>query len=317
MSTIYEVLNDADDFDYDSYEYDYEYNEYYDYPEASRNPSEEEVETLYKYFVDKGVDEEISWRIKKEIIYGSLRRNNCSINESGADLDKLLSSNIIDIREYYIGDTVFSSMEGQEWLINPTEGMFLLYKDEEVLEISEFCGNHLTLDKVLTHEYRYKCIHISHNDIFYGMYKLINEEKKQYYLEKEYKKLCNDYDIICKDRESWCASIWQRLSYYENQRTEISEYHENNCSVNAKLQLVGKFDLPVICIKKITEYGIQSNCNHYWEMQDISDSIDDINEIIDRDYKPYNNIKYKKEIAFHVLNGTYDEWLNEEEYLYF
>ena len=72
--------------------------------------------------------------------------------------------------------------------------------------------------------------------------------------------------------------------------------------------------MPIFIIKKIVSYDIESICDHYWQIQDLKNGIDYTDYIIDEGYMPYNNLKWKKEIAYHVLRGDYEEWLLEDFY---
>ena len=104
---------------------------------------------------------------------------------------------------------------------------------------------------------------------------------------------------------------WKKREQYSTLIQSIKNNNNNNCTTNAKLNLVFRFDLPIEVIKNIISYNIESICNHDWEIRDIEYTMNDLDYTIDKGYHPYNDLKWKKEVAYHVLSGDYKEWLDE------
>jgi hypothetical protein len=292
-----------------------------------------EVDMLYKYFVDEGLSNKKqikyfpqNWRISKEHIYASLRRNNGDVHKAGKDLSELIKNENFDIRTFYAqlnnGEFVASEnnsvyvkpyLSGQEWLINPEEGMYLLNNDTvfKIHYVSFRKNGYFTLDKVITSDYNYDRIEFSNKDVIYGKYKQIKKENIQKYLEKEYKSICNELEKVSKDQDVWMKKQWKKREEYSDSIQDIINNHNNNCTLHAKLNLVCRFDLPIEIITNIISYNIESICNHEWKIRDIEYTINDLDYKIDKGYYPYNNLKWKKEVAYHVLRGDYKEWLDD------
>lgn len=260
-----------------------------------------DVERLYKYF------EYIGKCIGKEHIYASLRRNFGDINKAGKDLDNILINSNVDI-------TLNSNnyLIGQEWQINPHKGMYLIYEDTAYLiNCVRKLDNCIVLDKVLLRKYDDKRIYMTDDDVKYGKYKLLLKEDLQDQLEKEYKKLCDDLKNMYEDDIKWCKKLWNEVSKCEQEILHIQNIHDSTCTSNAKLKTFIHANLPIELISKIKEYGLESKCSHLFDINEIRGDIEYIEEIIDNGYEPYEELKWNKEIAYHVLIGDYDEWLDD------
>ena len=306
-------------------------NTYYNNDTSSEKFTSKEVDMLYSYFVDKGlVNEQVrclpqNWRISKEHIYASLRRNDGDINKAGEDLSNLIENENFEIRTFYARlkySELLASLEhpyyikpyvsGQQWQIKPEIGMYLLNKNKvyKISHVSLKYGS-ITLDTVLTRDYNFKVFKFNDEQIRYGKYKQIDENQVQHYLEKEYKILCDECEKVSKDQAKWLSDQFKKRQKYQKIIEDIEIYHRNNCTMEAKLKIVGRFDLPISIIKKIIDYNIESKCKHHWEISDIQRTINYIDYNIEGGYQPYINISWKIQVAYHILRGDYEEWLND------
>lgn len=331
---MFRVLRDNEDNDNDD-DYDDVYKFFNNFNNNNKEKfTEKEVDMLYKYFVDEGLSREKqircfprNWRINKEHIYASLRRNNGDVHKAGKELSDLIENENFDIRTFYAklcngteleaseNNTVYVKkpyLSGQEWLIKPEKDMYLLNNDELLKIHSVSIGSgYITLDKVITSDYNYKTIKFTNEDVIYGKYKQIKKENIQKYLEKEYNCMCNELEKLSKDEDVWMEKQWKKRSQYLDSIQDIKNNHDNNCTTNAKLNLVCRFDLPIEIITNIISYNIESICNHNWQIRDIECTINDLDYKIDKGYYPYNDLKWKKEVAYHILHGDYEEWLDD------
>jgi hypothetical protein len=328
---MFDVLRTDDD---DDLENDYLSRSYYDNDDVNKEKFTcKEVDILYKYFVDEGLSNKKqvrchpqNWRINKEHICASLRRHNGNINEAGKDLSDLLKNENFDIRTFYAKFNTYEEFEssknhpyyikpylsGQEWQLKPESGLYLL-NDNIIYKISyvSFEYGFITLDKVLTRKYNEKKVKFDNDDVRCGNYKQIKYEDITKYLEKEYQIICDEFKEISKKQEIWLSEKFKNRSDLVTEIENLKEYHKNNCTTNAKLNIIGKLNLPINVITKIVSYNIDSKCDHYWKIRDLEDRINYLDYIIDEDYLPYNELKWKREVAYHVLCNDYDEWLND------
>ena len=330
---MFNILRDLDEYEIEDNEY---IHHYYPIENVKKEKfTDKEVDMLYNYFVQKGLSNKKqlrclpqNWRISEEHIYASLRRNNGDIHKAGQDLSELIQNTNFDIRTFYAkfpysellasqNNVVYFKpyLSGQEWQIKPEKGVYLI-NNNRVYKINHVSLEYgcFKLDMVITKDYNIKTVNFTDDDVRYGKYKQIKEENLQEYLEKEYKFLGDELEKVSKDGEVWLSKQFKKREKYVKSITKLEKYHENNCTLNAKLKIVGRFDLPIFIIKKIVSYDIESLCDHYWQIQDLKNGIDYTDYIIDEGYMPYNNLKWKKEIAYHVLRGDYEEWLLEDFY---
>lgn len=305
---IYRVLDsdDEDIFDYESY--DDEYPTYQDF-------GKKEVEELYKYFLHegKGDDGKLSWKVNIQHIYWALRKNFGNVVMAGRDLEQLLKNINLNIRQYYTkksnGDHEIVDMpskvpylEGQEWLIEPKEGLYLLYKDQ-VYQILNVHKERLIIDRVLTNSVCYKTVYYADEEVMFGEYKYIDAKQRQYYLEKEYENICKKYEEISKEKNDWIKNKEIKIQDCIDEFDSIDKYHMSNCSVNAKLPLIGKLDLPIDCIRKITEYGIYTNCQHLSRKYELTRRIQLLYYEMNKGFIQYELIKHDKETAMHIIES--------------
>lgn len=292
-----------------------------------------EVDMLYRYFEYEGFSNRKqirchpqNWRINKEHIYGALRRHQGNVHKAGEDLSELLQNENFEIRTFYAklqysefvaseNNTVYTKpyLSGQEWQVKPEEGMYLLYDNKvfQITRIYDYGYNNIHLKRVLTRDNT--CISRCDKDVRFGKYKQISldgvtffDSRLQTYLKKEYDLLCNEFEEIKKQEIIWFNLRLKNREEHVSSIQKIQKYHENNCTTEAKLKIVGKFDLPIFVIKKILSYNIESVCFHDWEIKDFECDIENIDIMIDRGYKPYIEMKIQQEIAEHVLKGDYD-----------
>jgi hypothetical protein len=96
-------------------------------------------------------------------------------------------------------------------------------------------------------------------------------------------------------------------NFYKREYTlsleKIQLFHENNCTLNAKIYIVGKLDLPIHIISHIISFNIESICNHIYDIKMLQKSLNKIEYQIDIDFPQYNELLVKKKIAYHVLYG--------------
>lgn len=277
-----------------------------------------EVDFLYKYFIVEGLKQSKcipqNWKINKEHIYASLRRNNGDVNKARKELYQLIKNENFDIRTFYkkffhiqtIKEEIYIKpyLSGQKWQINPKKGMYLLNNDK-VYKISYVSleYNIFTLHRIITRYYNIKTVRFTDEDVCFGKYIQINEENLQKYLEKEFKFIRDELEREAINREIWLSKQFKRRNEYIISINEIQYYHDNNCTLDAKLKLVGKFNLPINVIKKIVSFNIESICTCQWSIIDLRYTLNHIDYIIDEDYLPYNKLKYEEETAFSVLSG--------------
>ena len=293
--------------------------------------TDKDVDMLYTYFVDEGLSNKKqirclpqNWRISREHIYASLRRNNGDVHKAGKDLSELIQNTDFNIKTFYAklpyselvaseNNIIYSKpyLSGQEWQIKPEKGIYLVYNDK-VYKINYVSLEYgfFTLDKVITNDFNSKVVKFVNEDVRYGKYKQIKENLQEY-LEKEYKILCNELEKVYKDGDMWLKKQFEKREVFVDTIENIQRYHNDTCTFNAKIKLVGRFDLPISAINNIVSFNIESICNCNWKIQDFQDSIDHIDYIIDEGYLPYNNLLWKKEVAYHVLCGDYEEWIND------
>jgi len=138
----------------------------------------------------------------------------------------------------------------------------------------------------------------------FGKYKSIDNVKQlEYYLEKEYKNICKNYDEISKEKNKWIETKEMQIQNYVNEIDSIDADHVNNCSVNAKLPLIGKLDLPIYCIRKITEYGIYTNCEHSSRKYELNNKIQLLYRDLEKGFIQYEIIKHDKQTAMNVIKS--------------
>ena len=145
----------------------------------------------------------------------------------------------------------------------------------------------------------------------FGKYKQISldgvtffDSRLQTYLKKEYDLLCNEFEEIKKQEIIWFNLRLKNREEHVSSIQKIQKYHENNCTTEAKLKIVGKFDLPIFVIKKILSYNIESVCFHDWEIKDFECDIENIDIMIDKGYKPYIEMKIQiSERQYELLLG--------------
>ena len=277
-----------------------------------------EVDILYKFFIDKGLNFDygnLTWRINKEHIYASLRRNAGDINKSGKELEEMVEKKDFEIREFYMKDREENStkpyLSKQEWQIKPKSGMYLLYNNKVyVINYVSFSDGYFTLDRVITREYNSVTYNFTDDDVKYGKFKQINEDETKVNLQKEYKYICEKLEVAYQIRNKHLFSLFEEYEKCKRQIYEINNYHINNCTTNAKLQEIGKFDLPIATIKKITEYGIYTECDHMRRISYLQDDMEKLDYYIEEDDEEYKELKWKKDVAYHILRGDYEEWLD-------
>ena len=282
------------------------------------NFTSKEVDTLYKYFVYEGLSDNqdiCNWKINIEHIYSALRRHKGNVQNAGKDLSELLQNEEFDIRTFYTknGDTNTNYLKapylsGQEWQIKPTKGMNLLYNNK-VFEIFEVYDEYFTLKKVLIHNFT--LVYFIDKDLRFGKYKKIKKKEVQKYLEIEYNVLYEQLNEVYIERAMWLNKKLSKREEYTSSIRKIEQTHNDNCTIDAKLKIIGKFNLPIMMIKKILSYNIESRCNHYWEIRDLSRRIEMIDNDIDNDYSPYKSLQWNIEVAGHILDGDYDDWLSQ------
>lgn len=304
--SIYNILRDDDESD----EEEYKIRNNYSFCEKF---SEKEVNILYNYFVDKGNK---NWFISKEHIYASLRRNNGDYNKSGKELDDMISNDNFEIRSFFDKNEFCNKpyLSGQEWQINPVENINLLYDDKvyKVYKIYRLFNNgSFTLNRVLTRDYDNIYTNFADEDVKYGKYKQICDEHLQEQLEKEYNLLCEDVENAYNDREICIKKECEIIENYSKEINIMKKEHETNCTTDSKLKVFEKVDLPIEIIKKISEYGIESECNHYSDIYYVEEDIHNIYEYIDDECDIYKDLQWKKNVAYHVLCGDYEELIND------
>ena len=259
------------------------------------------VETLYKYFEYTGKP------IGKEHIYASLRRNYNDINKAGRDLEYILNNTDIGIRLYSK-----KYLTGQDWQIKPTKGMYLVYENTVYkIDFVSFKDNYIYLDQVLLKKYGDKHIHLSEDDVRFGKYKHLLKDDLQEQLEKEYKILCDKCDDMYKNYLIWYDKIFEQLNSHRDKIREIENEHNNLCTSSSKLKVFIHAPLPVEIIAKIKEYGLESKCSHFRNISYLKENMEELYDILDDDYEPYQHLKWDKEVAYHMLSGDYEEWLDD------
>lgn len=316
MENIYEILRHDDS---DDERYTYDDDDYFRFLlNSSREQSfgKDEVNILYNYFLDKGKNKnKISWRINKQHIYWSLRKNDGDVNRSGSELEELLESKYINIRQYYIkrlnGEEELVDipskvpyLDGQEWLIEPKRGMYLFFMNQ-LYEIYEVHKNYIVICKVLSKSFSSRYVYFSDNEVKYGRYKLVEKDKRQYYCEEEYRLLTESFNNISVKKDELLNDKRARIQRLFNKIHNYKVNHANNCCVEAKLPLVCKFDLPEECIRKITEYGIQTDCYHIEDEIILLSEINRLYHDIDGAIMIYDSIKRNKEDIYEVLINGY------------
>jgi hypothetical protein len=331
---IFNALIDEENENENEFSYDEDYydEDYYD-EDTSKNFTLKEVDTLYMYFVNEGLSNEPqfsshqqNWRIEKHHLNSALIRNDGDINASGKEIDEMIKNDSFEIRTFYgklkykdythhYTHSIYKKpyLSGQEWQIKPEIGIYLVYNNDEVYQISGISlvyGGNVVLDRVITKQYNVKSLNFSHTDVKYGKYKKINEDELQDHLNKDYKhNIIEKFEKIYDIRNQWLAEKKDKIIWYEDIIDTIEKYHKNNCTVESKLILVGKFNLPIDIISKIIGYGIESKCFHNHSINSAKKEIKDLIQIIDDDYAPYKNALWKKEVSYHVLQGNYEKWL--------
>jgi hypothetical protein len=193
--------------------------------------TDKDVDMLYNYFVQEGLSNKKqircipqNWRISKEHIYASLRRNNGDIHKAGQDLSELIQNTNFDIRTFYAkfpysellasqNNIVYFKpyLSGQEWQIKPEKGMYLI-NNNRVYKINHVSleYRYFTLDMVITKDYNIKTVKFTDDDVRYGRYKQIKEENLQENLEKEYKFLGDELEKVSKDGEVWLSKQFEK-----------------------------------------------------------------------------------------------------------
>ena len=303
--SIYNILRDDDESEEEEYEIR---NDYYVKNINIEKFSEKEVNILYNYFVDKGNK---NWFIGKEHIYASLRRNNGDFNKSGKELDDMISNDNFEIRSFFDKNEFCNKpyLSGQEWQINPVEDVNLLYNDKVYKIYRLFNNGSFTLKLVLTRDYDNIYANFADDDVKYGKYKQICDENLQEQLEKEYNLLCEDVEKAYNDRNICIKKECEIIENYSKKINIIKKEHETNCATDAKLKVFEKVNLPIEIIRKISEYGIESECMHYSDIYYLEEDIQNIYDYNDDDI--YKDLQWKKQVAYHVLCGDYEEWIDD------
>ena len=324
-TNIYSVLNNDDDED--EYEYEYTKNE-----EIYIEIDLKIVDSLYSYFTDKGLSDKVqfraapqNWRIEKHHIHSALIRNKGDINAAGKELDEMINNDKFEIRTFYAklkyGEYIHKKtqpykkpyLSDQEWQIKPKNGMYLVYK-HKVFKISCIYAYNIELDRILTNDCCDMTINLKDFDVKYGEFKFIDSKNIHEYLEKEYYHLKDELQKLSKENTKWVESFSPRVQKIKDKITIITKEHERNCTSESKILAMNIPVLPINLIQKIKSYGIESNCSHMYTISYLEEDLDELYDDLDDGYKPYVLLKWEIEIATHILEGDYEEWLECDYY---
>ena len=279
-----DIDNDSDD------EYEFDYESFC--RSKNLNIDLKHVDMLYDYFANKGLGDnsiKYNWRIEKHHIHAALRRNKGDINSAGKDLDEMIDNYKFEIRTFYDKyDNIITNpvnkkpyLSDQEWQINPEEGIYLV-KDSRVFKITSVYGSVLHLDIVLTKDI--ERIDFNDNDVKYGEFKSFNSENLSEYLEDEYAYLKKRLDELLDKKTRYLYPIYTDIKNTKNKIDKIREDHLNNCI---------------------------SDCNHEQSIKYLQEEVEELYDYIDDGYEPYEDLKYKITVAGHVLDGDYEDWIND------
>jgi len=193
----------------------------------------------------------------------------------------------------------------QKWQMYPQQGLYLLYKNSTVYKIADVYPEYIVLDKVITHQKSWKICRFTDNDVRLGYYKDIDDDIHPY-LEKEYQMICDQFDNISKQHFAFLNKCFVKKREYTLSLEKMKLFHENNCTFNAKIYIVGKLDLPIHIITHIISFNIESICNHIHDIKILHKRLKKIEYQIDIDFPQYDELLVKKQIAYHVLEGNID-----------
>ena len=262
-----------------------------------KNIAENDVLILFEYFQNK------NYVIQIEHIYSALRRNCGHLNKARDDLSQLLLNQRYEIRTFLDSSTLTDKIiiSNQKWQINPQQSLYLLYNNSTVYKIADVYPEYIVLDRVITHQKSFITCRFTDNDVRFGCYKDVDDIYP--YLEKEYQIICDQFDNISKQHLAFLNKCFVKKREYTLSLEKIQLFHENNCTLNAKIYIVGKLDLPIHIISHIISFNIESICNHIYDIKMLQKSLNKIEYQIDIDFPQYNELLVKKKIAYHVLYG--------------
>jgi hypothetical protein len=317
-------------------EYDSDNNSEYKYNVNNKENKEIDlkiVDSLYDYFVDKGLSDEPqircmpqNWRIEKHHIYAALIRNKGDITKAGREIDEMINNDSFEIRTFYAklkyGEYIHPKthqiykkpyLSDQEWQTNPKKGMHLLNKNK-VYKISEVYSYTIQLDRILTKDYYYMTINLKDSDVKYGEFKLIDSKNLDEYLKKEYCHMKYELQKLSEKETKFSDSIYTKIQKIRDIINAVNKEHKDNCTYEAKILAINFTKIPIYLVQKIKSYGIESNCNHMFRISYLQEDIDYLYDCLNDGYEPYENLKWKIQVAKHVIEGDYEEWLDDYFY---
>jgi hypothetical protein len=271
------------------------------------------IQFLYDHFINKGINEtERKWRIDKEYIISSLRRNKYNIIKARDDINDIIVNNP-NIKTIYkiLADgqkqTIFK-LKGQEWQIHRKVGTKLLY-DGKVYELIKH-SNYIEISHCLLKNS--EIFGDDNDNVRYLKYKQISDLEAQKLIEEEYNNLKKIYEEQSVKKQEWLQKIDTSYEKAEEQIIETTDLCFNHCSEYCKKIIFNHIDLPSELINHIYSFGIASNCDHDTEIFHHHENLNDLEYMRYEDFPGFVEVSYQYNKATAIKNNQYQKWLKND-----